>query len=78
MTAPQIDPAELPAVANGNHGMTTAAWVTNGGIVLGAIVAAVGLMIPQLALAWVGGAIIVVGLIAGAALRALGHGQPLK
>lgn len=78
MTSPHIDPKNLPDVAPGNHGRTLAGWVTNGLIILGATIAAVGLMIPQLALVWVGVGVVVVALAVGATLRALGHGQPLK
>lgn len=78
MSSPQIEPHNLPDAAPHNHGRTLAAWVTNGLIVLGGLVAAIGFMVPQLALAWVGGGIVVVALAVGATLRALGHGQPLK
>ena len=78
MVPREIAPENLPEPANHNEGMTLAAWVTTGMIVLGVLIAAIGLMIPQFALLWVGGAVVVAGLIAGAVLRALGHGQPLK
>lgn len=77
MTSPHTDPQNLPDVAPGNHGRTLAGWVTNGLIVLGALLAAVGLMIPTFALVWVGAGVVVVALAVGATLRALGHGQPL-
>jgi len=78
MSSPKIDPQNLPDVAPHNHGRTLAGWVTNGLIVLGALVAAIGFMIPQFTLVWVGAGIIVVALAVGATLRALGYGQPLK
>jgi hypothetical protein len=78
MSAPKIEPHNLPDVAPKNHGRTTAGWVTNGLIVLGALVAGIGIMIPQLALLWVGAGVVVVALAVGATLRALGYGQPLK
>ncbi len=74
----QIDPENLPAAAPDNHGRTPAAWATNGLIVLGALFATVGLMIPLFALVWVGAGVVVAALAVGAALRALGHGQPLR
>jgi hypothetical protein len=74
----QIDPENLPAVAPNNHGRTSAAWATNGLIVLGALIAAIGVMIPMLALLWVGAGVVVAALAVGAVLRALGHGQPLR
>lgn len=78
MTSPKIDPQNLPDVANGNEGKTLAAWVTNGLIVLGALIIAIGLMIPAFVWAWIGSGVIVVALAVGGALRALGYGQPLK
>lgn len=78
MSSPQIEPQNLPDVGPNNHGRTLAGWVTNGLIVLAALVAGIGLMIPQLALAWVGAGLFVVALAVGATLRALGYGQPLK
>lgn len=74
----QVDPENLPAVAPNNHGRTLAAWATNGLIVLGALLAAVGFMIPLFALVWVGAGVVVAALAVGAVLRALGHGQPLR
>lgn len=74
----QIDPENLPAAAPNNHGRTPAAWATNGLIVLGALFAAVGLMIPLFALVWVGAGVVVAALAVGAVMRALGHGQPLR
>ena len=78
MPASRIKPHTLPDAAPGNHGRTVAAWVTNGIIVLGALVAGIGFMIPQFALVWVGAGLVVVALAVGATLRALGFGQPLK
>ena len=78
MSAPRIEPHNLPDVAHHNHGRTVAGWVTNGLIVLGALIAAIGFMIPQFALVWVGAGVVVVALAVGATLRALGYGQPLK
>ena len=78
MPAQKIEPHNLPDPAPENHGKTLAGWVTNGLIVLGALVAAIGLMIPLLSLVWVGAGVVVVALAVGATLRALGYGQPLK
>ena len=78
MSSIEIAPEDLPDKDNVNHGMTTAAWVTNVGIVLGALVGAIGMAFPTWPVVWVGVGIVVVSPIAGAVLRALGHGQPLK
>ncbi|GMA37437.1 HGxxPAAW family protein [Demequina litorisediminis] len=77
MSSIEIGPEDLPEVAHSNHGKTTAAWVTNTGLVIAALVMAFGIAIPTWPLVWVGVGIAVVSLAAGAILRALGHGQPL-
>ena len=72
-----VENAYLPDAAPfHNEGKTVAAWVAMIGVTLGAIIAGVGFLAPTM---WiiVAGAIVVVGsLIAGAVLRAMGHGQP--
>lgn len=78
MTSHEIDPKNLPRVAAGNHGRTVAAWVTNGLITLGVLIGAIGVMIPNMPVLWVGVGVVVAALAVGAALRALGHGQPLN
>jgi len=78
MSAHNVEPDQLPAPAAHNEGKTIAAWVTNGGIVLGVTISGIGLMIPNAALSWAGLGVAAAALIAGAVLRALGHGQPLK
>ena len=78
MSSSKIEPHNLPDPASANGGRTLAGWVTNGLIVRGALVTAIGFMIPHFAVVWVGVGIIVVALAVGATLRALGYGQPLK
>lgn len=78
MSSIEIAPEDLPEKDNANSGMTTAAWVLNVGLVTAALVTAVGMAFPIWPVVWVGVGLAVVALIAGAALRALGHGQPLK
>jgi len=78
MSSVHLEPQDLPEVAPHNHGRTTAAWATNVGLVLAALLASVGIAIPVWPLVWVGVGIAVVSIAAGAALRALGHGQPLQ
>jgi hypothetical protein len=78
MSSVQLEPTDLPDPAAANHGMTTAAWVLNGGLVFAALVIGVGMMIERDVVTWIGVALAVVSLIAGAVLRALGHGQPLR
>lgn len=78
MSSIEIGPEDLPDQDNANSGMTTAAWVTNVGIVVAVLVGAIGMAFPVWPVVWVGVGLVVVSLIAGAVLRALGHGQPLK
>jgi hypothetical protein len=65
-----------PAAAPPNEGRTLAAWTTVAIIIIGGIVAGLGVAFGQPWLAWTGGGIIIVGLIVGAIMRARGHGQP--
>lgn len=77
MSSIEIAPEDLPEVAHANHGKTTAAWVTNIGLVIGALIVAIAMAFPVWPAVWVGVGVCVVSLIIGAVLRALGHGQPL-
>ena len=78
MSSIEITPENLPEQDNANSGMTTAAWVTNVGIVVAVLVGSIGMAFPIWPVVWVAVGLVVVSLIAGAVLRALGHGQPLK
>ncbi|WP_084103948.1 HGxxPAAW family protein [Demequina sp. NBRC 110056] len=78
MSSIEIAPEDLPEEAHANHGKTTAAWVTNIGLMIAALVASIGIAIPVWPVVWVGVGLAVVALAAGASLRALGHGQPLQ
>ncbi len=78
MSSIEIAPENLPDEAYANHGKTTAGWVTNVGLIIAALVMAVGIGFPIWQVVWVGVGLAVLSLAAGAALRALGHGQPLK
>jgi hypothetical protein len=75
MSTPRSTRAEVPAPAH-NHGRTRAAWVTNGGIVLGALILSIGVAVPSYPLVWAGSAVIVASLITGLVMKFLGHGQP--
>ncbi|WP_061962030.1 HGxxPAAW family protein [Demequina flava] len=77
MSSIEIAPEDLPEVAHTNHGRTTAAWVTNIGLVIGALIASIAMAFPVWPVVWVGVAVCAVALIVGGVLRALGHGQPL-
>lgn len=58
-----------------NEGRTIAAWTTVAIIVVGGIVAGVGVALATPWLAWAGGGVIVVGLVVGGILRSMGYGQ---
>lgn len=77
MSSVHLEPQDLPDAAPHNHGMTRAAWVTNILLTVGAILIALGIAFGAHAFTWTGIAVAVGGLVAGAILRALGHGQSL-
>lgn len=58
-----------------NHGHTTAAWTTTLLVFLGVLVVAGAMMASEVWIAWIGAAIIAVGVIAGKVLQMLGFGQ---
>lgn len=58
-----------------NHGHTTAAWTTTLVVFLGVLVVAGAMMASEVLIAWIGAAIVVVGVIAGKVLQMLGFGQ---
>ena len=69
--------AYLPEVAPPtNHGHTLAAWVTVTMVMVGAVVAAAGLLASRMWLFWVGLGVIVAAALVGRVLRAFGFGQP--
>jgi hypothetical protein len=78
MSSVELEPQDLPDVAPHNHGRTRAGWVTTVGLVAATLLASLGLSIAVPALIWAGIVVAVLSLIAGIALRALGHGQPLR
>lgn len=64
-----------PAVPATNHGRTVAAWTTTWGVVLGGVVAGLGVALTLAWLFWVGVGVIAVALVLGKVLQVLGHGQ---
>jgi hypothetical protein len=58
-----------------NHGNTTAAWTTVTVIVVGALISTVSMIFAIVPLVWTGGAVIVLGLVAGKVMQILGYGQ---
>ncbi|MBF0689326.1 MAG: hypothetical protein IR158_16365 [Cellulomonas sp.] len=64
-----------PTTPPTNHGRTVAAWTTTWGVVLGGVVAALGVALTLAWLFWVGMGIVVLALVLGKILQLLGHGQ---
>ena len=64
------------AAPNANEGKTVAGWTLLYVVGLGATLVALGVVLSMMPLLWAGAGVIVLGLVASAVLRALGHGQP--
>lgn len=68
--------ARLPEAAPPtNHGHTVAAWVTVSVVMLGAVLAAAGVLASVMVLFWAGLVVCALGAVAGRVLRAMGLGQ---
>ena len=78
MSDTSVSGADLPDIAHPNHGRTVAAWVTTVGISAGVLLAAIGVAAAAWTWVWVGSIVAVASLLAGAVLKALGHGQPSR
>lgn len=57
-----------------HHGSTPAAWTAVGLILLAFLVGAAGLIIPNWYVFWAGVALLVVGLVVGKVMQAMGLG----
>ena len=64
-----------PTSAPTNHGRTVAAWTTTWVVVLGGVVAGLGVALTLAWMFWVGLGVIAAGLVTGKVLQVLGHGQ---
>ena len=65
-----------PTAAFTNEGKTIAGWTLMWVVGLGALIVSVGMPLGSPAVMIGGVAVIVLGLVASAILRAMGHGQP--
>lgn len=73
---PQGEVAYLPPSAPPtNHGHTVAAWTTVVVVLIGSTVAGLGVLFAVVWMFWAGLVIVLVGVIAGRVLKAMGHGQ---
>lgn len=61
-----------------NEGKTAAAWTLNLGVVLGALIAAVGLVMGELPIMGIGAGVIVLAIIVGVVMSIAGLGQPRR
>jgi len=68
--------ASLPASAPWtNHGQTVAAWTTVTVVLVGSVIAAVGVLIAVTWLFWLGLVVVIVGTAVGKVLQLAGYGQ---
>jgi len=71
------DAAHLPLSSPpGNHGRTRAAWATTWIVLIGALVAALGVAFAVPWVFWLGLGIVLVGALVGKVMQVLGMGQP--
>lgn len=74
---PELPEWQVPrSMAPTNHGRTVASWALVWLCAVGAVVAAVGFIVPSMVVIAVGAGIVVLGLALGVILRAMGKGQP--
>lgn len=77
MTDPRERPLGLPpASPPANEGNTVAAWVTVAIILVGGLVACLGVVLARPVMFWTGVGVAVVALVVGRVLKMLGFGQP--
>jgi hypothetical protein len=67
-----LPPGPPPA----NHGKTSAAWITVLVIMVGGLIATIGMIFASIPLTIAGSAVLVLGLVVGRVMRAMGLGQP--
>lgn len=70
---PSVQPP--PGPPPGNHGRTVAAWVTVTLLTIGGIITAVAMMFGSLPVSIAGAVVMVLGLVVGRVMRAMGLGQ---
>jgi hypothetical protein len=57
-----------------DHGHSVASWTAVGVILLGALIAAIGVLVPSLLLGIIGGVVVVLGAASGKFLSMAGYG----
>lgn len=66
-----LPPGPPPA----NHGKTPAAWITILIIIVGGLIATVGMIFASTVFTVIGGVVLLLGLVVGRVMRAMGLGQ---
>lgn len=66
-----LPPGPPPA----NHGKTSAAWITVLIVTLGGLASTIGMIFGSTLVALAGAAVLVIGLVVGRVMRAMGFGQ---
>ena len=64
-----------PSAPPTNHGHTTAAWATTVIVLVGAVAAALGMIVGQVWLFWAGMGVALGGVVVGKILQVAGYGQ---
>ena len=83
MVDPAVEPAAHPSEVSylppsapwSNHGRTFAAWTTVTIVLVGSLVAAIGILASLSWLFWVGLVVVVGGVLVGKVLQMAGYGQ---
>jgi hypothetical protein len=58
-----------------DHGHSVAAWTAVGIVLLGSLIAAIGVLLPNLVLGIIGGVVVVAGALSGKFLSMAGYGS---
>jgi hypothetical protein len=64
-----------PSAPPTNHGHTVAAWTTVVIVLVGSLVACVGVLVAIVWMFWAGLAVVLIGVIVGRVLKGMGYGQ---
>ncbi|WP_051297708.1 HGxxPAAW family protein [Brevibacterium album] len=78
--AHDLDPSSIDyeAIKDPGHGNTPAAWTGVFVMLIGIAIATYGNIVASMPVFWAGGAVAVIGLAAGIAMRFAGKGKPRR
>ena len=71
-----MNPPSLPPEAN--HGRTFAGWFLTFVVSIGVLTMAVGAVLYNWVVIWIGAGLALLGVVGSVVLRLMGHGQPLS